>query len=390
MCIKSIALFGATIVGALALAIGAIGTMKPTLFMGLPFPLSIILWTSFGGEVPPYFMPEAWKDDEIKTWTKPGDLVVSTGGKSGTTWMLFCTHQIRMKGADDADELFEDVSLATPWADLRQSRHGSWEEQKDRYNTTILTNGKPLKDYWDNERYPFRIFKSHYGPKETGSVLPIRDNPKLKFLAMVRNGLDVVNSMVYFWTAHQDVFRNVYGGFPPDSTGDVIIDADQRIHEMLPGGLLDSIWFGCVTQWWEMRNEPNVLLLHYADARKDLVGTVRKLANFLEVDLTESEVKKVSDKCDISYMKARSHMFEYAMPLNNDPFWDNERDRIMKPEQMIRTGKVGHWKEQPFTEEHRQKWHQAEEDVLGAVDPNLVRWAREGGSYDGPTAQKKQ
>ena len=24
-------------------------------------------------------------------------------------WMLYCTHQIRLKGADDADELFNDV-----------------------------------------------------------------------------------------------------------------------------------------------------------------------------------------------------------------------------------------------------------------------------------------
>ena len=218
MAIKSMALAGAALVGALVLGIGIVGKTKPTLFMGLPFPLSIILWTSFGGEMPPFFMPDAWHPEEIKTWTKPGDLVVTTGSKSGTTWMLFCTHQIRMKGSDDADELFPDVSITTPWPDFRQSRHGSWEINKNLMNTTILPDGKLMTYYWDNPRYPFRIFKSHYTPMESGGVLPIKDNPQLKFLAMARNGLDVVNSFVFFWHAHTDNFRNVFGGFPPASS----------------------------------------------------------------------------------------------------------------------------------------------------------------------------
>lgn len=32
-----------------------------------------------------------------------------------------------------------------------------------------------------------------------------------------------------------------------------------------------------------MRNEPNVLLMHYSDAVSDVEGTVRKLAAFYEV-----------------------------------------------------------------------------------------------------------
>lgn len=385
MGLKSISIAAAASVGVVALIIGAIGTVKPSMFLGLPFPLSIILWSSFGKSVPPYIQPDAWADDEIKTWTKPGDLIVSTGFKSGTTWMLFCTHQIRMKGADDADDLFADVSLATPWPDLIQSRHGSWEEQKDRMNTTILPNGRPLKDHWDNPKYPFRIFKSHYVPKESGGELPIRDNPDLKFLAMARNGMDVVNSMVSFWSAHTDEFRNIFGGFPPDSTGDIAIDADQRVQEMLPGAMLGHFWFGYVKNWWAMKDEPNVLLLHYADARKDLIGTIQKLATFLEVDLTQEELDAVAGKCSIDYMKPRSHLFEYSLPLNMDPFWDKEKNRIIKPEQMIRTGKVGHSKEQPFTDEHREIWRKAEEEYLGAISPELLRWAREGGPF-GATA----
>lgn len=84
--------------------------------------------------------------------------------------MLYCVHQIRTKGTDSNDELFPDVSISTPWPDLVQSRKGSWAEQKNRYNTTIVSNERAMKEYWDSPSYPFRIFKSHFAPP----VLPVR------------------------------------------------------------------------------------------------------------------------------------------------------------------------------------------------------------------------
>jgi hypothetical protein len=139
-----------------------------------------------------------------------GDLVVATGVKSGTTFTLYCTHQIRTKGTDTDDYLFPDVSIATPWPDLRQSRAGSWIEQKNRYNTTILSDGRMMKDVWDHPSYPFRIFKSHYGPPE----LPVRKKggKKIKYIAMVRDGIDVAASFTKFFSSHSERFRNLWGG----------------------------------------------------------------------------------------------------------------------------------------------------------------------------------
>lgn len=130
-----------------------------------------------------------------------GDLVVATGAKSGTTFMLYCTHQIRTKGTDDKGDLWPDVSITTPWPDLRHSRAGTWAEQKDRYNTTIV-DGKKMKHFWDHPTYPMRIFKSHYGPPQ----LPVRkkSGKKIKYLAMARNGVDVLASFVPFYSSHTE------------------------------------------------------------------------------------------------------------------------------------------------------------------------------------------
>ena len=139
-----------------------------------------------------------------------GDLVVAAGTKCGTTFMLYCTHQIRTKGTDTNDELWPDVGVTTPWPDLRQSRAGSWAEQKERWNTTLLPDGRKMKDVWDHPSYPFRIFKSHYTPK----TLPVRKEggKKIKYIAMSRNGIDVAASFVPFYTAHSEKFRQLWGG----------------------------------------------------------------------------------------------------------------------------------------------------------------------------------
>lgn len=371
---------GAAVLG-LALLIGSVGKTRPHLFLSLPFPLSIILWASTGNEMPPYFMNDAWKEDEIDTWTKDGDLIVATGAKSGTHFMLYCNHQIRTKGTDTDDALFPDVSMTTPWMDMRQSRAGNWAKQKDEYNTTVLPDGTSMKDFWDHPDYPFRIFKSHYAPP----VLPVRrregqQGKKLKYLAMARNGIDVAASMVPFYTAHTDEFRNLWGGFPPviseeSAHGDA---PPASVRDMLPGQVLESLYFGYVKSWWPYRNDPNVLLLHYSDVRKDLKGTVVKLAKFLGVKLNGAELKTVTERCDIQHMRTVDR-FRSKLPLNKDKIWDNEKDSTLVSGSLTNKGGVGTGASM-FSDKVVAMWKKAEEDMFGH-DPPMLKWAREGGEF---------
>ena len=350
--------------------------------MTLPFPLSILLWVATGNSAPPLIRTDPWTNDDVRTWTRPGDVVVAVGAKSGTTFLSYCAHQIRLRGADDGDALFGDIYRAVLWPELVQSRHGNWAEQKPRYNTTILPDGTKLKDYWDNERYPYRIYKTHYSPRESGGVLPVTDNPQLKFIACARNGLDVLASAVSFFSGHTDDFRRIWGGFPPRSTGRWEVDAERRLEELLPDGLLDKFYFGYVREWWKLRHEPNVLLLHYSDIRKDLAGTITKIASFVGVALTESEHAKVTGRCSIDHMKQNEHMFLGTLPLSLDKdIWDQETMRLLSPNEMIRTGQVDLNKGRDlFTAEQVERWESAEREVFGAIDPDLLRWARDGGA----------
>mmetsp|Transcript_16773 Transcript_16773/g.40104 ORF Transcript_16773/g.40104 Transcript_16773/m.40104 type:complete len:378 (+) Transcript_16773:86-1219(+) len=368
-----------TVVLGMALIIGSIGKFVPHLFMNLPYPLSIIFWASTGNEMPPYFMPEAWKEDEIDTWTRDGDLVVATGVKAGTTWMLYCTHQIRTKGTDVNDELFVDVSISTPWPDLRQSRTGTWAEQKERYNTTILADGRKMKDVWDHPSYPFRIFKSHYSPK----VLPVgrEGGNKIKYMAMVRNGLDMAASFTNFYSAHTPEFRSLWGGFPPFIPEEAM-SADEpppAVKDILPGGLLSVAYWGYLKEWWPYRNDPHVILLHYSNLRKDLKTNVAKIAKFLEVDLTNDQLDVVSKRCSFEHMKERAVLFKYLLPLNRDKLWDVEKDHLMAVGSMTKEGRLGTGGSL-FSKNVVAQWNKAEEDEFGH-DPAMLKWAREGGEF---------
>ena len=197
--------------------------------------------------------------------------MVATAAKSGTIWMLFCARQIRTSGPADAE--FGDVSLSAPWPDLIQVTGMGWAERKHLFTSTVLADEKKLKCYWDNPVSPYQTWKSHCHDTEG---IKVKEFPKVKFLAMTRNGLDVVSSLIPFFNQHSDEFRGLWGGFSPKSSrsGEINKDKGGRLNGLLPSGLLSSLYFDYADEWWPVRNEPNALLLYYADAAKDPSGTV--------------------------------------------------------------------------------------------------------------------
>ena len=75
--------------------------------------------------------------------------------------------------------------------------------------------------------------------------------------------------------------------------------------------------------------------------RKDLKRHVEKIAKFLDVKLSGSELAKVTRRCSIDHMK-KVNKFNYLMPLNKDKgYWDAAKDFIIKDNQLVNKGEVG-------------------------------------------------
>eukprot|EP00750_Incisomonas_marina_P020359 INCI3977.2.p1 GENE.INCI3977.2~~INCI3977.2.p1 ORF type:complete len:215 (-),score=46.92 INCI3977.2:407-1051(-) len=205
-------------------------------------------------------------------------------------------------------------------------------------------------------------------------VLPVKSRPKVKFLAMSRNFLDAVASLIPFFDSHSEEFRQMWGGFPPTSSADKAASVEERLTEVLPGGMLSPLYFGYVNGWWPLRNEPNVLLLHYADAKRDRAGTVAKIAAFMNVDLTKEQLNKIVHLTSIEEMRKLTDHFSYCLPLNQD-----FHGKVMKSGSMTRKGAVGEGKV-VFSAEQQARAKAAEEAQF--TDPALLNWARNGGGFD--------
>ena len=80
---------------------------------------------------------------------------------------------------------------------MRHKPGETWAEMYKILNTHVLDGGVKLKDRWDNPAYPFRVFKSHMTPFNgleytSTASLPVRQFPKVKFIAISRNGMDML------------------------------------------------------------------------------------------------------------------------------------------------------------------------------------------------------
>jgi len=221
-------------------------------------------------------------------------------------------------------------------------------------------------------------FKSHFSPDLFEGLFDKGNGVKkhIKFVAMARNGLDQAASLVPFGSAHTDLFRDQWGGFPP-VPHDEKKHKSNTIRDLLPGGLLYDLHFEYINKWWDLRNEDNVLLLHYADAKRDLKGTVKKLSDFYGVHLTKSELKKVVQKCEFSHMKKNSGLFNYKLPLFPD---FNGTQSALKDGGLVRNGQNGNGKLM-FSEKDKEKWRRAEEKLFGN-NPEKLSWARNGEAYE--------
>ena len=65
-------------------------------------------------------------------------------------------------------------------------------------------------------------------------------------------------------------------------------------------------FFENIKTWWEIRNLPNVLLLHFNNLKKDLPGEIRKIAAFLDIKIDPNKFNDIVHHCSFEYMKQNS------------------------------------------------------------------------------------
>jgi aryl sulfotransferase len=245
--------------------------------------------------------------DEFKF--RDDDVIVATYGKAGTTWTQQMVAQLLL--GPDPEIKTGDLS---PWLDLR----------------VIPREVKlPLLEAQSHRRF----IKTHL------PVDALTFSPLAKYLYIARDGRDVMWSMynhhANFKAMAYDTFNNAPGliGPPLDPPpADICVYFRDWLER--DGFPFWSFWEN-IRSWWEIRDLPNVMLLHFAELKVDMPGNMRRIANFLDVEVKAEDWPQLELFCTFDWMKANSDKTAPAGGI----FWEGGSDTF------INKGTNGRWQE---------------------------------------------
>ncbi len=282
-----------------------------------------------------HFDSTIWDDFKFRD----DDIIISTYAKSGTTWTQQIIAQLLFDG--DADLSVAEMS---PWLDLR-------------------IPPKEVKLPMVEEQTHRRFIKTHL------PVDALRFSPDAKYIYIARDGRDVV------WSLYNHHFNANQGWYEalndtPGRLGPPILPPPDEVREYWrnwmdgDGFPFWSFWEN-VRSWWQIRNLPNVMFLHFADLKKDMPGEIRRIASFLEIPINESRWDAIVEHCSFDWMKRNATK---SVPLGG-AFWD------AGAEVFINKGVNGRWCE-ILTEDECREYESRAEAELGT---ECARWLASGG-----------
>jgi aryl sulfotransferase len=216
---------------------------------------------------------------------RPGDVIISTSYKTGTTWMQTIV----------ANLIFQDgkfpapVSTMSPWLDmaitpLDQISQGLEAQTHRRFiKTHLALDGLP---YFETARYVvvgrdvrdvfMSIWNHHSGYSD--QIKAISKDRAASFSRDFPLDIADIHELWRMWIA-KSWFEWESSGYPYWS----------HLHHM--------------QSWWDFRHLPNILLVHYADLLEDPERQIRRVAKHLDIPIDEQLLPGILQRISFNGMK---------------------------------------------------------------------------------------
>lgn len=271
---------------------------------------------------------------------RPGDIIVGTWAKSGTTLTQQLIHELLSGGEGVA------VFGASPWVDCRflmplEVMESMLEAQTGR-----------------------RFMKTH-SPFEA-----VPWSPQVKYVYIGRDARDVLwsvyNHATSFTDAAWDAINAAEGPWPKwrHPQMDVRSYYLHWIETDTAPGFHDLSFWDNILSWWNERRRPNVMLLHYSNIIADRAATLRRLSHFLEIDVDPARIPGMAERCSIEHMRAAA--IAAQTPL--DIFFEKGAASFFN------RGTNGRWRDVLTPEEAAL----ADEVAARRLPPDCAHWLRTG------------
>lgn len=273
------------------------------------------------------------------------DVIVATPFKSGTTWMQTIVLHL----------IFQDlqprgVDEFSPWLDRRwlplDEVIGRLEAQTQR-----------------------RCIKSH---------LPLDALPyfaQVKYIVVGRDARDVFMSL---WNHYSNYTTGQYERInnTPGRVGDPMPICPENIRELWQGWISRG-WFAWesegypywgtlrhIQSWWDYRHLPNILFVHYNDLLSDLPGEIRRVADYLNIQVSADMLTSIAEAVSFQNMKENAEQIVPGV------------ERIFKggAQTFINKGTNGRWRE-VLTDDDLKLYDAA---VARELTPDCATWLEHG------------
>lgn len=213
---------------------------------------------------------------------RANDIIIATQQRSGTTWAQQLIYEILCRGKGDlSDHGHNHLYAVSPWLEA--------------------LIGVPVEQAPIIGEQKRRIIKTHL----PAFLCPYRENTRYIYIA--RHPASCCASCI-------DWYNYIAGPFVPEKNVEVDFFCSDNF--------FFSPWPKHVEGYWQWsHSRPNVLFLHFEELKADLPGVIRRIADFLNMQLSENEVALISGKCSFDYMSKHAYWFEMSPPT---PFMPGE------------------------------------------------------------------
>ena len=302
---------------------------------------------------------QTWANDSTR-WSaytpRDGDIIIGTAPKCGTTWMQQIVSLLVFQSSEP-----RPIIELSPWIDCR------FKLSVEELQQTL-------------EAQPHRRFvKSH---------LPFDGLPyynQVRYIHVARDGRDMCISFFNHCSAFTELAYQVFdkvaaatalGPFPRCPTDPRVFWRNWLTRGVQPGetdGYPDLSFFNLEATYWQARQADNLLLVHYNDLKADLAGEMRRIADFLSIEVSDTLWPVLVEAATFETMKRNGA----TLMTGAEAIFEGGSDRFLFK------GTNGRWRD-VMTAEDLALYDQ----VAGRMTPGLARWLEQGrlGAGDPKTA----